>query len=153
MDERTGQVIHMHRLFAQDSLLDPGIQTTERVASAAWVLSRQVFRRDLVDWDTWLKYKDNIFFQIIAAGRVMLKAPFCYMADNLVMHTWFNRVYWHRFGRNQIDIEFNLARDRYQCMAAILHDQPRLPMWPRDRDGNWTACAPISTWRIWASMI
>ena len=127
VDERTGQVIHMHRLFAQDSLLDPGIQTTERVASAAWVLSRQVFRRDLVDWDTWLKYKDNIFFQIIAAGRVMLKAPFCYIADNLVMHTWFNRVYWHRFGKNQIDIEFNLARDRYQCMAAILYDHTPTP--------------------------
>jgi hypothetical protein len=91
------------------------------------VLSRQVFRRDLVDWETWLKYKDNIFFQIIAAGRVMLKAPCCYIADNLVLHTWFNRVYWHRFGKNQIDIEFNLARDRYQCMAAILHDQPTTP--------------------------
>jgi len=127
VDERTGQIIHMHRLCAEDTLLEPGIPTIERVASAAWVLSRQVFKRDLVDWETWLKYKDNIFFQIIVAGRVMLKAPCYYIADNLVMHTWFNRVYWHRFGKNQIDIEFNLAHDRYQCMAAILHDHASTP--------------------------
>ncbi len=123
VDERTGQLIHMQRLFAQDTLLEPGIPTVERVASAAWVLSRQVFKRDLVDWDTWMTYKTNIFFQIIAAGRVMLKAPCFYMADSLVTHTWFNRVFWHRFGKSQIDIEFNLARDRYRCMEAILHDR------------------------------
>ena len=106
-----------------------------------------------MDWDTWLKYKDNIFFQIIAAGRVMLKAPFCYIADNLVMHTWFNRVYWHRFGKNQIDIEFNLACDRYQCMAAILYDHPSTPaVTGAIRDGNWAVCVPIFTWPTWAFM-
>ena len=66
----------------------------------------------------------NIFFPIIAAGRILLHTPCYYLTDFLVEHTWFNQVFWGKFGRNRLDIEFNLARDRYQCMAAILFDQP-----------------------------
>jgi hypothetical protein len=94
------------------------------MAGSAWVLSRQVIRRDLVDWDTWRRFKHNIYFPMIVAGRAVLKAPAYYLAEPLVHHTWFNAVFWHQFGRDQVDIEYNLARDRFLAMRAILHDVP-----------------------------
>jgi hypothetical protein len=101
------------------------------------VLSRQVFRREWLDWATWEHNRNNIFFQIIAAGRLLLAAPGYYIADRLVLHTWFNRVHWEKFGRDRLEIEFNLADDRYRCMAAILHDRGDDP----------AAAAAVAAWQ------
>jgi hypothetical protein len=44
------------------------------------------------------------------------------------MHTWFNPVFWHQFGRNPLEIEYNLARDHFSVLRAILHDVPETPL-------------------------
>jgi len=64
---------------------------------------------------------------MIIAGRLLLEHPGYYIADRLVVHTWFNRVFWGAFGRDEIDIEFNLALDAARCMGAILHDRAQSP--------------------------
>jgi hypothetical protein len=97
------------------------------VAGSAWVLSRQILKRELVDWDAWERFADNIYFPIIVAGRLLLRAPFYYLADNLVRHTFFNRVYWDAFGRDELEIQFNLAADRYRCMRSVFFDLARTP--------------------------
>ena len=127
VDERTGAVADVHRTFAVDTVTAPGIETISRVAGSAWVLSRQVLKRDCIDWDTWERFRANIFFPIIVAGRLLLQYPACYLADFLVKHTWFNAVHWGAFGPNELAIELRLAADRTRCMAAILHDQAALP--------------------------
>ncbi|HAJ36085.1 MAG TPA: hypothetical protein DCL15_10365 [Chloroflexi bacterium] len=127
VDARTGKVVSLDRVFSTDRLLEPGLKTLEDLAGAAWVLSRQVIRRDLVDWQTWRKFKDNIFFPIIYSGRAMLKDASYYLADAVVMHTWFNKVFWHKFGKDDLDINFNLARDRHLAMSAILYDYSGSP--------------------------
>jgi glycosyltransferase involved in cell wall biosynthesis len=137
VDKRTGQVVDLHRTFKGDMLIAPGIASAAHVARSAWVLSRQVLKKELIDWNTWEHYGDNIFFPIILAGRLLLQAPAYYIASNLVMHTWFNQVHWEKFGRNRLEIEFNLAADRYQCMSAILSD----------RIGDPEARAAIERWQ------
>ena len=127
LDERTSQLIDLHRTYPQDTLAPVGLDSMAHIVRSAWVLSRQVLKRDAIDWATWEKFRSNIFFPIIFAGRLILQAPAYYMADRLVMHTWFNVVHWQKFGRSKIDIEFNLAADRFECMAAILHDYERTP--------------------------
>ncbi len=127
MDERTRQVVDLHRTFSDDILVQPSIAAMTRLVRSAWVLSRQVLKRELIDWETWEHFKRNIFFPIIWTGRLLLRAPMYYIADTLVMHTFFNKVYWNAFGPNELEIEFNLAADRYQCMRAILHDYSRTP--------------------------
>lgn len=127
VDARTGKVVSLDRVFSTDRLLEPGLKTLEDLAGAAWVLSRQVIRRDLIDWQTWRKFKDNIFFPIIYSGRAMLKGDSYYLADAVVMHTWFNKVFWHKFGKDDLDINFNLARDRHLAMSAILYDYSGSP--------------------------
>jgi glycosyltransferase involved in cell wall biosynthesis len=137
VDERTGAEVDLHRTYDRDIVIPPGIAGVAHVARSAWVLSRQVFRREWLDWATWERNRSNIFFQIIAAGRLLLTAPGYYIADRLVLHTWFNRVHWEKFGRDRTEIEFNLAADRYGCMAAILHD----------RAGDPAAAAAITAWQ------
>lgn len=122
VDERTGLCVNLHRTFAADTLAPPGLATVERVVPSAWVLSRQTFRRDAVDWETWAKFRQNIFFPIILAGRAILRAPCYYIARPLVSHTWFNIVHWEQFGHDALDIEFNLAANRFACMRSIVHD-------------------------------
>jgi len=123
VDERSGEVVNLHRTYSEDRLILPGLPSVAHCARSAWVLSRQVWKRELIDWEAWDRFKDNIFFPIIVAGRLMLVAPSCYIADNLVVHTWFNKVYWEAFGVNDLEIEFSLAADRYRCMRAILFDR------------------------------
>jgi len=125
VDSRTGRVVDLHRTYAATGRIEPSLTNLPRLVRSAWVLSRQVLRREWIDWKTWDLFQDNIFFPMIVAGRLLLEHPCCYIADRLVMHTWFNRIYWSSFGRDEIDIEFNLARDAARCMAAILHDRPR----------------------------
>lgn len=125
VDDRTGQVVSVYRAYATDRMVEPSVRGMADVAGHAWVLSRQVLKRELVDYPTWEMYKQNIFFPIIFSGRVLLKAPYYYIADQLVMHTWFNEVFWHRFGRDQLEIDFNLAADRHRAMREILHDYPK----------------------------
>lgn len=127
VDERTGKVVGIHRAFVTDRLVEPSLQNMANIAGHAWVLSRQVLRRDLIDWETWEKFKENIFFPIIFSGRVLLKAPYYYLADSIVMHTWFNKVFWHAFGKDQLEIDFNLSADRYRAMREILHDYEMTP--------------------------
>ncbi len=127
VDERTGGVVNLHRTFPTDRLTPPGLESVGQIAGSAWVLSRQILRRDWIDWETWEKYRANIFFPIIAAGRMLLRAPCVYVAEPMVMHTWFNAVHWQAFGPNELEIELNLATDRTRCMRAILHDQPPSP--------------------------
>ena len=127
VDERTGALADVHRTFVVDTVTAPGIDAVSRVVGSAWVLSRQVLKRDLIDWDTWDRFRGNIFFPIIVAGRLLLQYPAFYMADFLVKHTWFNEVHWGAFGPNKLTIELRLAADRTRCMAAILHDQAALP--------------------------
>ena len=154
VDERTGQVQHVHRTFAADTRLSPGIQTAATVAGSAWVLSRQLLKRELIDWAAWEQFKDNIFFPIIVAGRLLLRAPCFYLADALVMHTFFNRVFWDTFGRDELEIQFNLAADRYRCMRAIFFDQEQTPeVQAAIAAGSITACGVISTCRTVASGI
>ncbi len=127
IDERSGQVVHWHRTFKQNTVLPASLQNMAQSVGSAWVLSRQVLRYDLIDWETWEKFKMNIFFPIITAGRVLLKAPMVYLAEPLVMHTQFNQVFWDKFGANELEIQFNLDRDAHRCMRAILHDYPTTP--------------------------
>jgi glycosyltransferase involved in cell wall biosynthesis len=127
LDERTGRVTDVHRTYPIDTLAPAGLASVEHMTPSAWVLSRQVLKREAIDWRTWETYRKNIFFPIIFAGRLILRAPAFYLADRLVMHTFFNQVHWHKFGRNELDIEFNLAADRFACMRAILHDCTPIP--------------------------
>jgi hypothetical protein len=138
VDDRTGKIIGVDRAYASDRLLEPSLASMSELAGFAWVLSRQVLRRDLVDWDTWRKFKENIFFPIIFSGRALLKAPCYYIADQIVMHTWFNEVFWHKFGKDQLDIGFNLAADHHQAMRAILHDY----------EMTFDVCRVISRWEL-----
>lgn len=124
VDDRTGRIVHWHRPLKADTLLQPGLATTTQLAGSAWVLSRQIFKRATIDWETWQKHSANIYFPVIVAGRAMLTAPTVYIAGALVMHTWFNTVHWSKFGRNELEIEYNLAVDGHRCMRAILHDYP-----------------------------
>ena len=122
LDERTNQILDVHRTYPIDTLAPAGLAAMEHSVRSAWVLSRQVLKREAIDWATWEQFRRNIFFPIIFAGRLMLHGPSYYLADRLVMHTFFNQVHWHKFGRNELDIEFNLAADRFACMRSILHD-------------------------------
>ena len=124
VDARTGQTMDIQKTFEQPCLTPVTLANMAHIAPSAWVLSRQVLKREAIDWVTWEEFKMNIFFPIIVAGRTLLRVPCYYLADFLVEHTWFNQVFWGKFGRNRLDIEFNLANDRYQCMRAILFDQP-----------------------------
>lgn len=128
VDERTGKIVDIHRLYKKDTLVAPSLANMAYIVRSAWVLSRQVLKRDAIDWETWERFRSNIFFPIILAGRLLLSAPGYYIADSLVMHTWFNKVYWHAFGRSDLDIEFSLAADRHKCMRAILHNQRQTPV-------------------------
>ncbi len=123
VDARTGAIIGVDRAYSADRLLEPTLKTLAGLAGLAWVLSRQVLKRELIDWETWRQYRQSIFFPIIFSGRVMLKAPSYYLARQLVMHTWFNEVFWHKFGKDEIDIGFNLSVDHHRAMRAILHDR------------------------------
>ncbi len=127
VDERSGQILHWHRTFAKSGWHPAGLQTMRAIAGSAWVLSRQILRRDQVEWEVWERFGQNIFFPLIVAGRLLLRAPCYYLAEPLVMHTFFNRVFWDAFGRDQLEIEFNLAADRYRCMRAIVFDQSDSP--------------------------
>jgi glycosyltransferase involved in cell wall biosynthesis len=127
VDERTHALADVHRTFVVDTVTAAGIDAVSCVVGSAWVLSRQVLKRDCIDWDTWDRFRGNIFFPIIVAGRLLLQYPAFYMADFLVEHTWFNEVHWGAFGPDRLTIELRLAADRTRCMAAILHDQATLP--------------------------
>lgn len=139
VDERNHRVVGMHRTYPDSRLLPPTVEAMAGTVGSAWVLSRQVLKRDLIDWATWEAHKSNIYFPIIVAGRQMLRAPTYYLAEPLVMHTWFNKVFWHQFGKNQLEIEFNLVADHCRCMRIILHDyeksaqvQKIIQKWERD---------------------
>jgi glycosyltransferase involved in cell wall biosynthesis len=127
VDERINHVVGIHRSYPTSHRLMPTLDNMAYLVGSAWVLSRQVLKRDLIDWATWEKFRDNIFFPIIFAGRLLLQAPAYYLAEPLVMHTWFNKVFWHAFGAGQLEIDFNLAVHRYLCMRSILHDYDMTP--------------------------
>jgi glycosyltransferase involved in cell wall biosynthesis len=127
VDERINHVVGMHRTYPTSRRVPPGVENMAYLVGSAWVLSRQVLKRTLIDWAAWEKFRDNIFFPIIFAGRLLLKAPSYYLAEPLVMHTWFNKVFWNAFGEGQLEIDFNLAVDRYRCMRSILYDYEMIP--------------------------
>ncbi len=127
VDERTGKIIDFYRALPTPMLVPASLHNMATSVRAAWVLSRQVLKRECIDWVTWDKFAQNIFFPIIVAGRLMMQAPFAYLTEPLVMHTQFNEVFWHRFGPNELEIQFNLDADAYRCMRAILWDYPITP--------------------------
>ncbi len=128
VDERfDNRVVGLDRTYASNRRITPSLENMAAVVGSAWVLSRQVLKRELIDWATWEKYRDNIFFPIIFAGRLLLKAPAYYLAEPLVMHTYYNQVFWQAFGRDQLERDFNMSVDHYRCMRSILHDADMTP--------------------------
>lgn len=131
VDHRTGQVVDWHRTFPDSRLIPPAPETTVQLARSAWVLSRQVLRREWIDFATWERHRNNIFFPIIFAGRMALRAPAYYLAEALVEHTGFNEVFWEKFGEDELRIELNLLADHARCLRAIWEDQALTPAMER----------------------
>lgn len=126
-DARNGQLFGLHRTFPDERLVPPTLENLTHLAGSAWVLSRQTLKKAAIDWNTWERFGQSIYFPIINAGRLALNAPAYYLTGSLVRHTFFNEVHWHRFGANEVEIALNLHADHGRCLREILHDQPLTP--------------------------
>jgi glycosyltransferase involved in cell wall biosynthesis len=123
LDDRNGEIVWRHDNFPQDILLESGLETIAQVLPATWVFSRQVLKKDLIDWMAWEKYKENSYYMTILAGRILLKASAYYIASDLIVHTWYNPIYWEEFGQTHLDIQlFNQISTR-NCMKSVFFDQ------------------------------
>ena len=125
VDDRNGKLYSRRDDFDFDKLIDMGLGQLTIVMSSAWVFSRQVLKREFIDWKLWRNNIDNAYIMIILVGSIFLKHPAYYISDDLVMHTWFNQLYWDEFGSNTLAIRIRTKWDCLQCMKIVLSNQPK----------------------------
>jgi glycosyltransferase involved in cell wall biosynthesis len=123
LDDRDGKIIGKYENFSQDILLKSGIETIAQVLPATWVFSRQILKKEFIDWTVWEKYKKNSYFMTILVGRILLKSPAYYIASELIVHTWYNPIYWEEFGKTSLDIQLFNQISYKDCMQSCFFDQ------------------------------
>ncbi|PHV62799.1 glycosyltransferase [Cyanobacterium aponinum] len=136
VDDRNGKVFYTRKDFENDQYIEAGINNMFKYVDASWAFSRQVLKKDYIDWKTWERNVDNAYNLVIVVGRIMLNYPFYYIAKDIVMHTYYNKVHWEEFGSNEADIELFTQVSFKNCMQSILWDQPK----------NNETLAVIKTW-------
>lgn len=125
IDDRNGEIEDYKycQHFMEDTLLKSSIKTIAQVLPATSVLSRQILRKDLIDWETWERNELNSYIMTILVGRILLKSDAYFIASELIVHTWHNQIYWEEFGSTYLDIQlFNQISYR-NCMRSVFFDQ------------------------------
>ncbi len=124
VDDRTGQICAETKYFPKDTRLPASAETAARYAASGWVLSRQVYKRELLEWDLLDRNIENAYLCIITAGRLLRRAGGFYMATTVVMHTWYNPVFWEHFGEDEFAIRINNSVCKKHCLRVILDGEP-----------------------------
>lgn len=120
IDERNGQISCRRDDFQESKLVDFSLKHFPTVMSSAWVFSRQILKKELIDWHLWEQHKDNAYFMLIIVGNILLHYSAYYISDDLVHHTWFNVIYWEEYGIDNLSIQLVTATDYSQCMKIVL---------------------------------
>lgn len=126
IDDRNGQIHCRRDDFTQNKLIDVNLEHLPTVMSSAWVFSRQILKKEFIDWQVWERNKDNAYFMIIIVGNIYLEHPAYYIANDLIYHTWFNTIHWEEFGIDQLSIQLRTGRDYSQCMKIVLANHKKL---------------------------
>ena len=120
IDDRNGKQFFRRDDFQENKLIDVNLEHLPTVMSSAWVFSRQILKRELIDWRLWHQNKDNAYFMLIIVGNIFLEHPAYYIVHDLVHHIWFNTIHWEEFGLDKLSIEIRTGRDYSQCMKIVL---------------------------------
>jgi len=122
VDDRNSEVFYRRDDFKENKLINPSLKSLPKIMSSAWVFSRQILKRELIDWEIWNQNKNNSYFMIILVGHIFLSHPAYFIADDLVHHIWFNTIFWEEFGANGLDIKLRTAKDYAQCINIVLSE-------------------------------
>ena len=120
IDDSSKQVFCRQDDFQENKLIDFSCKNLFVVMSSAHIFSRQILKRELIDWKLWSQNKNNAYFMIILVGNIFLNHPAYFISDDLVHHTWFNVIYWEEFGTDKLSVQIRIFRDYSQCMQIVL---------------------------------
>ena len=107
---------------AHDQELFPGPETAATWGGSGWVISRLVFRRDLLDLAFWDRHLGNAYPSILFATRVLMRVPGLYLHRSLVDHAIGNVVHWEEFGNGQYAIWRKTHLDHGQILDIVFKE-------------------------------
>jgi glycosyltransferase involved in cell wall biosynthesis len=90
--------------FDRDRRISPGPGAALLAGRTAYILSRQVIRRDAIDFAWFAKAVANAYFPCMVAAEIALRFPVLYVAEPMVWHCVNNVQHWNEFGKNWREI-------------------------------------------------
>jgi glycosyltransferase involved in cell wall biosynthesis len=118
-DSRTGNLFTVPSVVSQQTeKFLASCENAAKHARWAWALTRQTYRKDLVDFE-WAEKFDNAYFCIGMAIKQMLQAPSIYLNQPYVFHTYFNEEHWEEWGQDILDRKLRIFVDYLKSFDII----------------------------------
>lgn len=102
--ESDGSISGVRRHFPQSRQLRPGPRAALFAGRTASILSRQIIRRDAIDFDFYERAVGNGYFPCMVAADMALHHPVAYVDEVQVWHAIGNVQHWNEFGRDWTEI-------------------------------------------------
>ena len=77
IDDRNGKLFCRRDDFHKNTLIEADLKNLLQVMSSAHVFSRQILKKDLIDWKLWDDNKENAYFMIILVEREIFYVVVC----------------------------------------------------------------------------
>ena len=118
-DSRTGNLFTIASVVSNktEKFIASG-ENAAKNARWAWALTRQTFRKDLVDFE-WAEKFDNAYFCIGMAIKQMMQAPSIYLNQSYVFHTYFNEEHWEEWGQDTLDRKLRIFVDYLKTFDVV----------------------------------
>lgn len=94
----SGKLITEAKASENSFSIDPGINAVLDFASYSWAMSRQIFRRDLIDDYLFDHNLDNMYFIAAYATQMLFQHKCKYSNVAVVKHIYGNPVFWEEWG-------------------------------------------------------
>ena len=125
--EDDGRLRSVRNHFGGERLIRPGNSAALLAGRTAYILSRQVIRRDLIDFNFYGRVVQNGYFPCLVAADVARRAPVLCINEVMVWHRVGNIQHWNEFGKNWAEIYFRTHMDFIEALDLAYRVRGSLP--------------------------
>ncbi len=114
-----GAVVGCAGPASTDRVLPPGPRSAAVAGHWAYILTRQVLRRQAIDFVFYERAVTNAYFPCMVAAGLALEHPVVYLATPMAWHRVDNIQHWDEFGKNWREVYFRTHMDLQDCLRLV----------------------------------
>jgi glycosyltransferase involved in cell wall biosynthesis len=109
--------------FDKDTLIPEGRESASKYGRAGWALTRQIYKKDMVDFSAAYKM-ENAYFPILMAAKQMIGGSSVYLSRPYVGHSYYNFEYWEEWGEDQLFRSLRIFLDSLMALDDAICPLP-----------------------------